>query len=378
MRKKMDCFVTGGKGCPKFEMEVPKQIFMAIPFKDSGPYNKMYEIFHRQLKKSNYELIKADNVDSNIVLSCKICELIQKSQLIIADITEWNPNVSLEIGLALGLDKPVILLLSLSRKGAKAPSDLQGIEYLNYLEYDLDNFADKLRRKIDFVLSKKYKYGPYFGRQPYMLEKYELNLDVKPSGDVKTKYDLVFKKISDDEPVKEVFFKMPYHDTPDSHIPKEKYEKKLKAVLLRKNNKPVDRNLGIEWILSDVSWKRFMIKLPPMKYEDCYEFSVLLSDPELFSISKDSDFYDFHFHYPTEDGIFTIKMPSGWEFKGSNSFGVIIGESGADATKEGKGVENIEISKDHRAATVHFKHPIVGATYIVKWDWKNPRKSKTK
>lgn len=60
---------------------------------------------------------------------CKICELIQQSKYFLANLTNPTFNVGLELGLALGLDKEVILIASIR---TKLPSDLVWQEVIFY------------------------------------------------------------------------------------------------------------------------------------------------------------------------------------------------------------------------------------------------------
>jgi tetratricopeptide (TPR) repeat protein len=79
--------------------------------------------------------------------TCKICEMIQTCAYGIADITQNNANVLLELGMMLALGKPTIIL---SKKGQeqqlKLPSDVIAIEIIPFEEY-LD-IVDQLREVV--------------------------------------------------------------------------------------------------------------------------------------------------------------------------------------------------------------------------------------
>jgi len=68
--------------------------------------------------------------------TCKICEMIQTCAYGIADITQRNANVLLELGMMIALGKPVVILL---KKGEEQelnlPSDLSAIEIIPFEDY---------------------------------------------------------------------------------------------------------------------------------------------------------------------------------------------------------------------------------------------------
>ena len=86
------CFKTGTTECTKVNRIIPKQVFIGIPFRD-----RFEDVFNFGIKpvleQYGYEPWKADDNPNIIDLMCKVCEGIQKSQYIIVDLSEWNPNV---------------------------------------------------------------------------------------------------------------------------------------------------------------------------------------------------------------------------------------------------------------------------------------------
>jgi tetratricopeptide (TPR) repeat protein len=68
--------------------------------------------------------------------TCKTCEIIQSCAYGIADITQNNANVLLELGMMLALGKPAIILLKDSRElQLNLPPDAMGIEIIPFGEY---------------------------------------------------------------------------------------------------------------------------------------------------------------------------------------------------------------------------------------------------
>lgn len=136
------CFKLGENGCPQQPQLIKGKIFVAMPFspehKDSFEYGLKlsFESNGRKFYRADEELTSKD-------IMCKICYQIQTCEIFIGNISGQNANVMLEIGLAYGLGKQVILIKD---KQTSTISDLRGIEYIEY-----DNAYD-LRQKIDVRL----------------------------------------------------------------------------------------------------------------------------------------------------------------------------------------------------------------------------------
>jgi tetratricopeptide (TPR) repeat protein len=81
------------------------------------------------------------------VFTCKICEMMQTCAYGIADITQNNANVLLELGMMLALGKPTMLLLKKGHEPQlKLPSDFVATETVIFEEY-LD-IIDQLRELV--------------------------------------------------------------------------------------------------------------------------------------------------------------------------------------------------------------------------------------
>lgn len=136
------CFKSGVRGCPLHPPERKNKIFVAMPFSDE--YKDSYEygikIVLTQLGIDHY---KADNEISNKDIMCKICCEIQRCGKVIANISGLNPNVMLELGLAYGLGKEVIVIKD---KKTTSISDLGSVEYIEY------SHAGELQQKLPLVL----------------------------------------------------------------------------------------------------------------------------------------------------------------------------------------------------------------------------------
>ena len=95
--------------------------FIAMDF--SQQFSPVYEeILYPAICDAGLHPVRSDNLVSSAgVISEQILELIQKARLVIADITGANPNVMIEVGLALALKKNLILI----SQDTTFPSDLR-------------------------------------------------------------------------------------------------------------------------------------------------------------------------------------------------------------------------------------------------------------
>jgi hypothetical protein len=137
----MKCYLTGNKVCNLNIKEKPDQIFIAYNYKYKNVEKSVEEVIIPALNQLNIEYKIAKLEIRTKDFFCKICELIQQSRLFLANLTNPTFNVGLELGLALGLDKEVILIASTR---TKLPSDLIRQEVIFYSK-DMDKL------KNDFI-----------------------------------------------------------------------------------------------------------------------------------------------------------------------------------------------------------------------------------
>lgn len=138
------CFKTGIDECTKVNRVVPNQVFIGMPFR--GHFEDVYNFGIKPvLDQMGYRSWKADDHPNIIDLMCKVCEGIQKSEFIIVDLSEWNPNVFFELGLSYALGRKVLII---KHKDFKIPTDLKGMEYIQY------SSVTKLRQKLSKIIAK--------------------------------------------------------------------------------------------------------------------------------------------------------------------------------------------------------------------------------
>jgi len=110
-----------------------RTIFVAYPY--SIPRDDYRRPFAELAKAFSVKFVFADEEITNKQILDKITGMIRTSRFSLFDITDWNANVSLELGVAVGLQKDYYLLFDPTRERREVPSDLGGIDRLQYRSY---------------------------------------------------------------------------------------------------------------------------------------------------------------------------------------------------------------------------------------------------
>ena len=111
-------------------MTIKPSAFVLMPF--SNRLNTVYEHFFKPvLEEAGFNVFRADDLASESQQSIlrDILDGIHKNDLIVADLTDLNPNVFYELGLAHALGKPVILL---TQQREEVPFDLRQYRLTEY------------------------------------------------------------------------------------------------------------------------------------------------------------------------------------------------------------------------------------------------------
>ncbi|WP_196600373.1 TIR domain-containing protein, partial [Pectinatus frisingensis] len=109
------CFKIGAEGCPVNPLYEKNKVFIAMSFDDMYVDSYTYGI-KEALDRLGMRYYRADSNVLNIDIMCKICREIQSCGLVIVNISGLNPNVMLELGLAYGIGKPVIIIKDKNRE----------------------------------------------------------------------------------------------------------------------------------------------------------------------------------------------------------------------------------------------------------------------
>lgn len=132
--------------------ETPKA-FVVMQF--SSPYNELYEdVIKKVCNTFDLSVIRADETYGPGLILADIIKQINESRLIIAEISQSNPNVFYEVGYAHALNKPTILI---AEKTTKLPFDVSPFRTLFYENTiaGKQKIEDGLKKHIDASLSDR-------------------------------------------------------------------------------------------------------------------------------------------------------------------------------------------------------------------------------
>jgi len=102
-------------------------------------------VFKPVLDANQYNSLRADQLAKVGLITTQIINLIIDSDLVIADLTDQNPNVFYELALRHSINKPYIQVIA---KGQKIPFDLSGIRTIEVDIKDLDDVA-RAKKEIE-------------------------------------------------------------------------------------------------------------------------------------------------------------------------------------------------------------------------------------
>ena len=112
-----------------------RQVFVAYSYRlyPKADYRK---VFKELAQAFHVEFIFADEKITSLHILQKIANYIRSSRFGIYDISGWNANVTLELGLAFGMNERAFIAIDPSKTDInEVPSDLRGIDRIQYSSY---------------------------------------------------------------------------------------------------------------------------------------------------------------------------------------------------------------------------------------------------
>jgi hypothetical protein len=136
-------------------------VFLASPFTPNDRYTDLHKFCHlvcEQIGKNrsiNISCHRADSQSTPTVIHNDIWNYIQRSDVIIFDISERNPNVMIELGVAMAIrDKNTVIIIQDDENDEKPIFDISPSRYLKYHRGALfdQSFFTKLMNALEFSL----------------------------------------------------------------------------------------------------------------------------------------------------------------------------------------------------------------------------------
>jgi hypothetical protein len=126
------------------------QVFMAIPFSEA--YGEFYKDFVAgPVEEVGLEPIRIDEMPLEArrrPIVEHIEEAIARSRFVIADVSGWNPNVVYELGLAMGISKPILVLYDSQQFEQRIAFDFQAYPLIIYSPYKAASLREVLTARV--------------------------------------------------------------------------------------------------------------------------------------------------------------------------------------------------------------------------------------
>ncbi len=122
------------------------RVFVACPYNEK---RFKFSTFKKELSELPWTCIYADTTIETKQLLLKIKRLIKTSDMCLFDLSMWNPNVALELGLAEGMSGVKYYILVNEKLDKDVPSDIKGIQRIHYIR------SAKSKKRLDDELIEK-------------------------------------------------------------------------------------------------------------------------------------------------------------------------------------------------------------------------------
>jgi len=131
-------------------MSFEKTCFVIAPIGDPDSETRkrsdqvLNYIVRPAVEDCGYKAIRADEIDKPGIITSQVIQHVVNDELVVADLTERNPNVFYELAVRHALRKPLVQLI---RKGESIPFDVAGTRTIHFDHRDLDS-VDKAKSEI--------------------------------------------------------------------------------------------------------------------------------------------------------------------------------------------------------------------------------------
>lgn len=96
----------------------------------------------------NYHAVRADEIDKPGIITSQVIQHVLDDALVVADLTERNPNVFYELAIRHAIRRPIVQLI---QKGEQIPFDVAGTRTLYVDHHDLDSAAEAKDQIIEQI-----------------------------------------------------------------------------------------------------------------------------------------------------------------------------------------------------------------------------------
>jgi hypothetical protein len=119
-----------------------KSCFVIAPIGPTGSdtrkrSDKVLKHIFRSALEEKYKVTRADEIDEAGMITSQVLQAVQDSHLVVADLTETNPNVLYELAVRHAVEKPVIHVIE--PRISKIPFDIAGFRTIEFDITDPDS-----------------------------------------------------------------------------------------------------------------------------------------------------------------------------------------------------------------------------------------------
>jgi hypothetical protein len=132
---------------PPPQPNAPRDCFVLMPYGKAW-YQRVYDAIAKAARSARYTCTVAKDIASSGGVMRQVWDAIRKSDAIVADLTENNPNVLYETGMAHALGKEVVLI---TQDVNTLPFDLRALRCVPYQEAALSGLERELQLFLENV-----------------------------------------------------------------------------------------------------------------------------------------------------------------------------------------------------------------------------------
>ncbi|MDC3983130.1 hypothetical protein [Polyangium jinanense] len=135
-------------------MVTEKSCFVIAPIGDTDSETRkrsdqvLKHVIRPAVAHCGYKAVRADEIDKPGIITSQVIQHVVNDPLVVADLTERNPNVFYELAIRHALRKPLVQLI---RKGDAIPFDVAGTRTIYVDHRDLDSVEHAKNEIIDQV-----------------------------------------------------------------------------------------------------------------------------------------------------------------------------------------------------------------------------------
>jgi hypothetical protein len=123
-------------------------------------HNQVLRHLVQKVLEPTYNVVRADQIDDEGLITNQIIEHLLEDDLVIADLTGLNPNVFYEVAVRHAARKPIVHLIT---QGQEIPFDVANMRAVPYALHDpdvLEEAQDDLKRKVRAIEASDFEAAP--------------------------------------------------------------------------------------------------------------------------------------------------------------------------------------------------------------------------